>query len=51
LVLGAVDLDDQVLVGPVEVDLDALHLLVDPRLSCCLREELVLEIGSGAGAS
>src|SRR3954447_3100805 len=51
LVTWAVDLDHEVLLGPVEVDLDPLHLLIGPRRARDLREEPVFEIGSGAGAA
>src|SRR4051812_23490197 len=50
VVAWAVDLDHEVLFGPVEVDLDPLDARVHARLRLYLREELVLEIGPGPGA-
>ena len=54
-VAGAVDLDAQVLLWPVEVDLDAVELGVDERFGelgvLDLGEELILESAAGAGAA
>jgi hypothetical protein len=50
-----VDLDDQVLVWPVEVDLDVLDSCVDERFGqvgfACKSEEAVLEVAARAGAA
>src|SRR3954452_3578187 len=52
LVAVAVDLDDQVLFRPVQVDLDAVDLGVHARCGPGPGlQEPVLEIGSGSGAS
>jgi hypothetical protein len=51
-VTRAVDLHDEVLVGPIEVDLDAVDLRVDARLRACPGfEESILEGASGSGAA